>query len=298
MFGECHAHLFMDGKNYRAAVERHKGQVCLDAIRESFLEYQKREICFVRDGGDAYHVSQTARVIAPEYGIRYCTPLYAIHKKKHYGGIVGPSYENMGEYRSLVENVRNMGGDFIKIMVSGIMDYHACGILSEEGLPGEEIKELIAIAHAEGFAVMVHANGADAVRSAVLAGADSIEHGNYIDHDCLDAMAEMGTVWVPTVVTISNLIGCGRYPDEELKKIFAQASDRLYAAWEKGVHLALGSDAGAYLVSHGQGLLDEYAVFRHLFGDKADLDERLEQSEMLLREKFCRNDRQNGRDSR
>lgn len=288
MFGECHAHLFMNGKNYREAVALHKGHVCTESLRSFFEEYRKREIFFVRDGGDALHVSEIARKLAPEYGIDYRTPLFAVHRKKHYGGIVGFAYEDMKEYRQLVKKVRDMGGDFIKIMVSGIMEYEACGRLSEEPLPDEEIRELISIAHGEGFAVMVHANGADAVRSAVLAGADSIEHGNYIDEDCIDALAEKKTVWVPTAVTTGNLQNCGRYPQKELEKIFDCAKSRMYLAWEKGVYMALGSDAGAYLVPHGQGLLDEYEIFCHMFGKTEELDKRLAEGEAVIKAKFRR----------
>ena len=32
-FGECHAHIFMDGKNYKKAVERHKNGVDESVIR-------------------------------------------------------------------------------------------------------------------------------------------------------------------------------------------------------------------------------------------------------------------------
>ena len=57
------------------------------------------------------------------------------------------------------------------------------------------------------MAVMVHGNGRDAVLAAVEAGADSIEHGNYIDTECLDAMAESDCVWVPTIVTTGASVG-------------------------------------------------------------------------------------------
>ena len=52
------------------------------------------------------------------------------------------------------------------------------------------------------------------------------------------------------------------------------------------MNLALGSDAGAYLVPHGQGILDEWACFQEILGDKADLMERLLKGEALIQEKF------------
>lgn len=80
-----------------------------------FAEYRKRGITFVRDGGDALHVSEYASKIAPQYGIDYRSPMFAIHRKGHYGRIVGCAWEDLEEYRDLVKKVKDLGGDFIKI---------------------------------------------------------------------------------------------------------------------------------------------------------------------------------------
>ena len=69
MFGECHAHIIMDGVNYRHAVEVHKNGPDDKIIREHLKAYQERGIVFVRDGGDALGVSARAKELAPEYGI-------------------------------------------------------------------------------------------------------------------------------------------------------------------------------------------------------------------------------------
>ena len=189
MFGECHAHLFMNGYNYREAVELHQGGPKEDDIRAKLRLYQEQGVTFVRDGGDALGVSALAKKIAPEYGIDYRTPLFAIHKNGHYGGIVGYGFDNMEEYHGLVKRAIREGADFIKVMFSGILDFDRDGALTEEPLAGEEIWEMIHIAHEEGMSVMAHVNGADAVRNAVEAGVDSVEHGNFMDEDCLQALA-------------------------------------------------------------------------------------------------------------
>lgn len=286
MFGECHAHIFMNGYNYMEAVELHRGHVCAEDIRRWFREYQKRGVTFVRDGGDALGVSAAARNMAPDFGIDYRTPLFAIHKKGHYGGIVGFAFEDMRGYRKLVQRVKTERGDFIKIMVSGIMRYEQFGAVTGTPLEQREIKEMVHIAHEEGFAVMVHANTASAVRNAVLSGADSIEHGNYIDRDCIQAMAEYGTIWVPTLATIRNLLGCGRYPEEALRQIYRSVSENVRCAFKEGVVLALGSDAGAYLVPHGQGILDEQEAFAEILGESQAVEERLQAGEKKIRTLF------------
>ena len=57
MFGECHAHIIMDGVNYRHAIDMHKNGPDDKIIREHLKAYQERGIVFVRDGGDALGVS-------------------------------------------------------------------------------------------------------------------------------------------------------------------------------------------------------------------------------------------------
>ena len=289
MFGENHAHIFMNGLNYRAAVNCHKNGVDTDVIHKHFRAYQEKGVSFVRDGGDALGVSEKAREIASKYGIIYRTPVFAIHKKGHYGGIVGRPFENMKEYADLVKEVRKRGGDFIKIMTTGIMNFDTDGSVTEKPLGFDEVKEMVHIAHEEGFSVMAHTNGARAVREAALAGADSIEHGNYVDEEAMWAMKEHKTVWVPTITVVKNMIGCGRFSDEVLEKIWETGSRNIQMGYEIGVQLALGSDAGAYLVPHGQGIKDEWECFQEILGkNNKEVTEMLLEGERKIQEKFIR----------
>ena len=286
MFGENHAHIFMNALDYRQAVKDHEKVPDEKLIREHLKAYQEKNVSFVRDGGDYLGVSQKAREIALEYGIDYRTPIFAIHKKGHYGGIVGRAFETMKEYAALVREVKKEGGDFIKIMTTGIMDFDTDGSITGAALSFEEVREMVHIAHEEGFSVMSHTNGARAVKEAAMAGADSIEHGNYADEEALKIMAEKGTIWVPTITVVKNLIGKGRFSDQVLLQIWEKGKTNIRKGYELGVNLALGSDAGAYLVPHGQGILDEWACFREILGDKEDLKERLLRGEYLIQGKF------------
>lgn len=286
MFGECHAHIFMNAVNYRQAVKRHENAVDETVIRRHLKAYKEKGVTFVRDGGDNLHVSERTRELAQEYGIDYRTPLFAIHKNGHYGGIVGRGFDNMKEYAALVKQVKEKGGDFIKIMTTGIMDFDTDGSITETALTFNEVKEMVHIAHEEGFAVMTHTNGARAVAEAAMAGADSVEHGNYVDAETVRIMAQTDVVWVPTVTVVKNLIGCGRFSDEILEKIWEKETAGLRLGFETGVHLALGSDAGAYRVFHGQGILDEWSCFKEILSDKEELEQRVTDGENLIRKKF------------
>ena len=114
------------------------------------------------------------------------------------------------------------------------------GSVTEEALKAEEVKEMVHIAHEEGFHVMAHTNGARAVLEAALAGVDSIEHGNYVDEEAMWAMKENGTVWVPTITVVKNMIGCGRFSDAVLEKIwetdvYKRQTDKFVKEIEKAV---------------------------------------------------------------
>lgn len=286
MLGENHAHIFMNGVNYRQAVKEHEKGPEDSLIRSRLRAYQEKGVSFVRDGGDYLHVSERARELAQEYGIDYRTPIFAIHKKGHYGGIVGRSFDTMKEYAALVDEVKRAKGDFIKIMTTGIMDFDTDGSITGVDLKAQEVKEMVHIAHEEGFAVMAHTNGAQAVKDAVLAGVDSIEHGNYVDEECLCLMADKGTAWVPTITVVKNIIGCGRFSDKVLQSIWEKGKRNIRRGYELGVKLALGSDAGAYLVPHGQGIIDEWNCFLEILEDKDDLIDRLREGEVVIRDKF------------
>ena len=290
MFGECHAHIIMDGKNYKAAVSLHRNGPAEGPIRQHLEAWQQAGVTFVRDGGDALGVSARARELAPEYEIDYRTPVFAIHKKGHYGGIVGHAFEDRKEYRELVERAKREGADFIKIMISGIMEFDQFGVLNEEGLSGEEIREMIETAHHMGMKVMAHGNGDGPVRAAIEAGLDTLEHGNYLEQDTLDLLAESHTIWIPTLAPTGNLLGCGRYPDGQVEQILRRQMNCVRYVFEKEGRLGLGSDAGAYLVPHGQGILDEYAWMKQAVGpgNTAELDERLRASEEWIKKEMKR----------
>lgn len=243
--------MVLDGVDWRAALRRHRERVDIAWVRSTLETYRRRGVAYLRDGGDRWGVGAAARAIAPEYGIRYRTPLAPLHRQGHYGGFIGLGYADLRQYAALVAQARQNGADFIKIMISGLMDFDHFGVLTEPGLEPSEIRELIHIAHAEGFAVMAHANGARTVEAAAAAGADSIEHGAYLDGDALHAMAEGGAVWVPTLSTIGNLRGRGRFDEGAVAAILEGAQENVRAFAGLGGLLAPGTDAGAWAVPHG-----------------------------------------------
>lgn len=282
MLCDCHIHMVLDGEDWRAAIRQHRDRPEEALIRAVLERYRNLGFDYLRDGGDRWGAGERARALAKEYGITYRTPLSPLCKAGHYGSFIGTKYVSLQEYVQLVRQQREQGADFIKIMISGLMDFDHAGVLTEDGLEPGEIRELIRIAHEEGFSVMAHANGARTVQAAAEAGVDSVEHGAYLDEEALAAMAQAGTVWVPTLSAIGNLRGKGRFQENAVQAILESAMENVSRFASLGGLLAPGTDAGAWAVPHGS--LTEYALLRQTLGDGAE--EILARGIAALREKF------------
>ena len=270
MLGDLHIHMILDGVDYRRAIDAHRRKPDDAILRARLADYQARGVTFLRDGGDAKDVSYRARSLAREYGIDYRTPIFPIHKQGHYGAFIGRSYADLTGYRRLLDELRRGRADFVKLMISGLIDFSRPNTLTEPSLGAEEIFALIDEAHDRGFSVMVHANGDEAVSAALDAGVESIEHGAFLSEDTLLRMAATRTLWVPTLSTVGNLIGAGRYPDAVLRDLLAKQQEKIALVAQNGGRIGLGSDAGAYRVLHGQAVEDEYRLLSAPLGARTD----------------------------
>lgn len=262
MLGDCHMHMVLDGVEWRSAMGRHREQVQDDWIRSVLQAYADAGVRYLRDGGDKYGAARRAAQLAPEYGIEYRTPLFPIARKGRYGGFIGRTFEDFAGYQALVDEVVEGGGDFVKIMISGLMDFDHYGVITSQPLSRQEIADMIAYAHDRGMAVMAHANGTQTILDALDAGVDSVEHGAYMNEECVARLAQSNAIWTPTAVTIGNLIGCGRYPNAVLKPLLELHLSNVRDCVSMGGTVALGSDAGAYRVPHPRGVFDEAELLK------------------------------------
>lgn len=146
--------------------------------------------------------------------------------------------------------------DLIKIAASGgVMELSASA--DNPQLTLDEMKAICTTARDYGFTVAAHAHGAEAIRRAVLAGVDSIEHGTFMNEEDIKLMKEHGTWYVPTLAAgdyISRQAAVpGYYPPQIAAKAAAigpaiiATAGRAYRA---GVKIAFGTDAAAF--PHGE----------------------------------------------
>lgn len=262
---DCHIHMVLDGENWREAIARHKNAPDEAFVRRTLERYARLGFTYLRDGGDRWGVGLLAKRIAPEYGIRYVSPGAPLCKAGHYGGFIGEKYADKTEYIALVEKQRAKGADFVKLMISGIMDFDHFGVLSEPGMEPGEIRRVIRAAKDKGLSVMAHANGAGTVTAAAEAGVDTIEHGAYLNREALEAMRENNVIWVPTLSAIGNLRGRGRFDEQAVERILKSAMENVALFAAMGGFLAPGTDAGAWAVPHGS--LTEYTLLRECLGE-------------------------------
>ena len=100
------------------------------------------------------------------------------------------------------------GADWIKLMATGgvmdpISDYRV------EELSEEQMAKAVELAHRAGKKVMAHAEGAEGIKAAVRAGADSIEHGTVMDEEGARLMEQHGTWLVPTLFCFQHDLQTG-----------------------------------------------------------------------------------------
>ncbi|MDQ1666683.1 MAG: hypothetical protein QOH75_2714 [Actinomycetota bacterium] len=123
--------------------------------------------------------------------------------------------------------------------------------------PAEIAGEAIGRAHELGARVTAHCFGEQSVAELVAAGIDCIEHGTGITDDVITAMVEQGTALVPTRVQVDNFpqyaaAGEERFPSyaRHMRELYARADPTLRSAYEAGVAIYAGTDAGGVL-PHG-----------------------------------------------
>jgi imidazolonepropionase-like amidohydrolase len=143
------------------------------------------------------------------------------------------------------------GADLLKVIASG-------AVLAYGGVPGapemtqEEIAAVVKVAHAAGRKVAAHAHGAQSIKDAILAGADTIEHASYIDAEDIALAKEHGVALSMDVYNGDYIDTVGRaqhWPEEFLRKNVETTEVQrqgFTAAHAAGVTMVFGTDAAVY----------------------------------------------------
>jgi imidazolonepropionase-like amidohydrolase len=121
----------------------------------------------------------------------------------------------------------------------------------------EALDEAMKTAHDRGARVTAHVFGEDALPDLIGSGIDCIEHGTGLSPELVDAMVERGVALVPTAKQLNNFptyadAGRAKFPKyaEHMERLHATRRETIRAAYEAGVQIYAGTDAGGVL-PHG-----------------------------------------------
>ncbi len=168
------------------------------------------------------------------------------------------------ELREKVRKLKTDGADVVKIFASkSIRDGGG------QTMTDEQLGAVCGEARAQGLRTMVHAHSPVAIKAAVRAGCDQIEHGILVDDEALKLMAARGTYFDPNVgVVLQNylrnkarFLGTGNYNEEGFaqmqKGIALNAAMIKRAVATPNLKLVLGTDAVAGAHGHNADELVE-----------------------------------------
>jgi imidazolonepropionase-like amidohydrolase len=163
--------------------------------------------------------------------------------------------DGVEQMRLRVRELARAGADVIKICTSG-------GVLSPRDDPRhaqfspDELEVCVAEAAASGLGVMAHAQGTPGIKNALRAGVRSIEHGIFLDDECIELLLEQDAWLVPTLLAPQALLRAvdagAQLPAavvEKARAVVEVHAESVGRAIEAGVKIAMGTDSGVF--EHG-----------------------------------------------
>lgn len=162
--------------------------------------------------------------------------------------------------RAAVRAQVKRGADLIKLTATGgVLSNTAAGV--EQQFFADELEAIVETGHLLGRRVAAHAHGATGIKAALRAGVDSIEHGTYLDDECIELFLETGAFLVPTIhagkFVEFKAEEDGYFPTPVRHKAAAvgpQIQGAFGRAAAAGVRIAFGTDVG--VGEHGTNALE------------------------------------------
>ena len=224
---------------------------------QNLTEAMRNGICLVRDaGGSQSHLDGVMRhlasghVLLPELvtcGEPLCRP-------GGHGSAFGTELSSSDELEPLIARHVAAGHEWLKVM-------NGPELWSEP-----ELFEVVSVAKRAGLRTAIHAFTPDGIRTAVRAGATTIEHGMVSEPDVVSAAREHGTWFVPTAycswVSLRPRYIRTQPPSEvvHLEYWFDHLARCQPAHLESGLPILPGTDAGCAPCTFDD-YLDELACF-------------------------------------
>lgn len=268
MLMDAHVHLALSG-TWDAG--QRKGQLSFDpdhtgrAITRHLANHWRHGVSAVREAGDrdgsVWHYLGR-RTTANRPPVSVALTRWAWHAPERYGTMIGrapaPGVELCDAAADCFSNISH-----VKVIQSGINSIDRFGRQGPPQFTPQALSKLVQRAHEHQLKVMVHVNGDAAVRSAIEARCDSIEHGYFMGRGNLQRMADAGITWVPTIIPMVVLARSPQLTKSQrdiAKRTVDHQLEQLHLSREYGVKIGLGTDAGSPGVHHGAAVPEELAL--------------------------------------
>ncbi len=270
---EAHAHLFLDGGELN--LEKRNAHLSagaadmMEVARANIVRSERAGMTLVRDAGDRYGINHAIRDELrrdEQATIAVRSPGLGIKRPKRYGGFMARDVEPGGDIEAIIDDITRTADD-VKIILTGVIDFAAGSVKGSPQFGEEELRAIVAAAHARDRLTFAHCSGLDGLRVAVSAGVDSIEHGFFMTRDILGHMADKGIAWVPTFSPVHfqwarpEIAGWDAATVGNLRRILDSHLEHVAIAHALGVELVAGSDSGSPGVVHGEALINELLHF-------------------------------------
>lgn len=261
---DLHVHLTWDGLVDPAMDiwHRTKEENMMETVANA-MKYLNHGITSVRDLGSpddaAIHVGRAIQrgwFLGPRiYAAGMSIIMTGGHDPFHGIPVDGP-WESLKAVRTQVSK----GCSVIKISATGGVYGRIEGEnVDDTELRDEELEMIMSEAHRRKVPVTAHAIGEQGSRSCLNAGIDCIEHGQFIQPDMAQQMAQQGTAYIPTFFVYKHHADNPKTPEYARKKsieVLENHKKALKYARENGVLIGAGSDAGSPNTPH-PALLEE-----------------------------------------
>lgn len=256
---DCHVHLcYQGGADPSTALsKRLPGEIALIALQNAQLSL-RRGCTGLRDCGGKDFLEFAARD-AINRGDFVGPTIHAagqmICMTGGHGNRWGRVADGCDEVVKAVREQVHAGCDLIKIMATG--GVMTPGVNPEDAhYSAEEMAAGIFEANRFHRRTASHAQGTDGILNAVRGGITSVEHGIFMNEDCVREMVEAGVYLVPTIAALRGILdnaGAG-IPDfivEKARRCADAHGKSILMHYQAGGKIALGTDAGTPFNLHG-----------------------------------------------
>ncbi len=259
---DAHVHLALP----QALQKNIRPEEILTEAKHNASQITAHGITAVRDGGDLQEIGlQLSRQKCSDLLIQ--SGGAALRRPHLYGNFLGAG-TNSNKWVEIVQAYQQKGAKHLKILISGIMSFRSYKQVGDLQFTQHELNELVKTAREAGLPVMAHASSDQAVKMAVEAGVQSIEHGYLVKESTLHQMAEKQITWVPTIAAVANQLEKPQVykfrPEQRqiIARLVSGQLERLNWAAKIGVPLAVGTDSGSSGVQHGRDYFTELQLYQ------------------------------------